>query len=43
MMEEVQRLAQAMRMCKLYVLVTAGRIRASKPAAGCAALGLGGS
>ena len=38
-----QRLAEAMRMCKLYVLFTGRRVRASKPAAGNAAPALGGS
>jgi hypothetical protein len=38
-----QRLAEAMRMCKLYVLFTGRRVRASKPAAGSAAPALGGS
>ena len=38
-----QRLAEAMRMCKLYVLFTERRVRASKPAAGSAAPALGGS
>lgn len=38
-----RRLAEAMRMCKLYVLFTRRRVRASRPAAGGAAPALGGS
>ena len=38
-----RRLAEAIRMCKLYVLFIGGRVRASKPAAGSAAPALGGS